>query len=107
MTKKMVTFLVIAVLALPFASLAQTGAAKSIESLSSADIADNSIIVLSTAETGVPGYVNQKYAFACFGELNLVDYYGPAFEANDRKILDMERSFCSRNEFGDKDTSDD
>jgi len=107
MTKKIVTFLVIAVLALPFVSLAQTGASRSIESLSAADIADDSIVVLSKTETGVPGYVNQKYAYSCLGELNVVDYYGPAFETNDRKILDFERSLCARNVFGDKDTSED
>jgi hypothetical protein len=107
MTKKIVTFLVIAVLALPFVSLAQTSATRSIESLSAADIADDSIVVLSKTETGVPGYVNQKYAYACLGEITLVDYYGPAFEPNDPKILASERSLCTRNVFGDKDTSED
>ena len=107
MTKKIVTFLVVAVLALPFASLAQTSDSRSIESLSASEIADDSIIVLSKSDAGVPGYVNQKYAYSCLGELTIVDYYGPAFEANDRKVLDFERSMCARNVFGDKDTSED
>jgi hypothetical protein len=107
MTKKLVAFLVLAVLAVPFVSMAQSsGAARSNESLSTADIADDSIVVLSKAETGIPGYVNQKYAYACFGELRLVDYYGPAFETNDPKVLEFERSMCTRGWYNDYDSED-
>jgi hypothetical protein len=109
MIRKTAAFIVLAFLVLPFGALAQSpsGSANSIENLNVADIGDDSIVVLSKEETGVPGYVHQKYAYACFGELNLVDYYGAAFESNDRNILEIERSMCSRQHFNDLDTSDD
>jgi len=40
------------------------------------DIPQDSIVVLSQEETGLSGYIHQKYAFSCLGELRLVDYYG-------------------------------
>ena len=67
MIKKMAAFIVLAFLAVPFASLAQSPSSpeKSIENLNVTDIADDSIVVLSKEETDVPGYVHEKYAFLC------------------------------------------
>ena len=98
MMKKLVVFSVVVFLALPFASFAQSPSApeQSIENLSVTDIADDSIVVLSQEETGVPGYVHEKYAFNCLGELKLVDYYGSAFDPNDRDVLQSERAMCAR-----------
>ncbi len=109
MIKKTAAFIVLAFLVLPFGALAQSpsSSAKSIENLNVADIGDDSIVVLSKEETGVTGYVHQKYAYACFGEWRLVDYYGAAFEPTDQNVLQLERSMCSRQHFDDLDTSDD
>jgi hypothetical protein len=109
MVKKIAAFIVLAFLAVPFASLAQspTSPEKSIENLNIADVADGSIVVVSKEETGVPGYVHQKYAFNCLGELRLVDYYGAAFEPNDQNVLQFESMLCSRQHNNDIDTSND
>lgn len=109
MIKKMVAFIFLAFLVVPFASLAQSpaGSARSIESLNVTDIADDSIVVLSKEETGVPGYVHQKYAYLCFGEFRLVDYYGSPFDSNDQNILRFERQMCSRQQNNDYDSSND
>ena len=109
MMKKMCAFIFLAFLAVPFASFAQSPSSpeKSIENLSVPDIADDSIVVLSTEETGVPGYVHQKYAFHCFGELKLVDYYGAAFDPKDKDVLQFERAMCARQQNNDYDGSSD
>ena len=106
MTKKLAAFIVLTFLLVPFASLAQTpgSAEKSIENLSVADIADDSIVVLSQEETGAPGYVNQKYAFLCFGEFRLVDYYGAPIDPKDENVLRFERQMCSKQHFNDAGT---
>lgn len=103
MIKKMVVFVVLAFLVVPFASLAQSPASpgKSIQDLSATDVADDSITVLSKDDTGVPGYVHQQYAFNCFGELQLVDYYGAPLDPKDPNILRLERQMCSPRFFGD------
>jgi hypothetical protein len=74
--KQMFAFIVVAFLAVPFASFAQSPWG-SIENLG-AYVPEDSIVVLSREETGEPGYVHEKYAFYCLGELRLVDYYGSA-----------------------------
>ena len=66
MKLKAAAFIVLAFLAVPFASFAQSPS-----SLTVTDSASDSILVLSNEETGVPGYVHQKYAFNCFGQLKL------------------------------------
>ena len=73
MMKKMFAFIVLAFLVVPYPSFAQSpnSPERSIENLSATDIADDSIIVLSQEETFVPGYIHQKYAFNCLGELRL------------------------------------
>ena len=107
--KKMFAFLVVAFLAMPFASFAQSpgSAEKSIEDLNITDIPDDSITVLSTEEASVPGYVHEKYAFNCLGELRLVDYFGPAFDPTDKDVLQFERAMCARQQNNDYDASSD
>ena len=108
MIRKMAAFIVLAFLAVPFASLAQSPSSpeKSIESLNTMDISEDSIVVLSKEETGVPGYVHQKYAYLCSGEFRLVDYYGSPFDSNDQSVLRFERQMCSRQQNNDSDTNE-
>jgi hypothetical protein len=107
MMKKMFAFLVVAFLAVPFASFAQSSSSpeKSIGNLNVTDIPEDSIVVLSKEETDIPGYVHEKYAFLCLGEFRLVDYYGAPFEPNDKDVLMFERQMCSRQEMNDYDGS--
>ena len=65
MMKKMLAFIVLAFLAVPFASFAQspTSPEKSIENLNVVDIPEDSIVVLSQEETGEPGYVLKSMHF--------------------------------------------
>ena len=85
MMKKMFPFIVVAFLAVPFASFAQSPWG-SIENLG-AYVPESSIVVLSTEETDIPGYVHQKYAFNCLGEFRLVDCFGSAFDPKDEEVL--------------------
>jgi hypothetical protein len=103
MIKKFAAFIVLTFLVVPFASFAQSpaGAGKSIEDLNVADIADDSIIMLSSEETGVPGYVYQKYAFLCFGQFRLVDHYGAPIDPKDPSVIQFERQMCSKQEHAD------
>ena len=105
MMNKMFAFIVLAFLAVPFVALAQSSI--SLETLNVADIPDGSIVVLSQEETGVPGYIHQKYAVSCLGELRLVDYYGSAFDPKDPEVLQFERVMCARQKMNDYDTSSD
>ena len=102
MMNKMFAFIVLAFLAVPFVAWAQS--AISLETLNAVDIPQGSIVVLSQEETGLPGYIHQKYAFSCLGELRLVDYYGSAFDPKDQDVLEFERTMCSRQKFNDYDT---
>src|SRR5215510_10712169 len=104
MMKNIFAFIVLAFLAVPFVALAQSSI--SLETLSVADIPDDSISVFSEDETDIPGYVHQKYAFRCLGELRLVDYYGSAFDPKDQGILQFERALCARQQMNDYDTSE-
>jgi hypothetical protein len=101
MIVKASVFVVLVFLCVPSVSFAQSSgsAANSIESLNLQDIADDSIVMLSKEETGVPGYIHAKYAFihgACPGRVQLVDYSGPAFDVNDRTVLKNEQKKCSQ-----------
>jgi hypothetical protein len=102
MMKQMFAFIVVAFLAVPFASFAQSPWG-SIENLG-AYVPEDSIVVLSREETGEPGYVHEKYAFYCLGELRLVDYYGSAFDPKDQEVLQFERTLCARQKMNDYDT---
>jgi hypothetical protein len=103
MMKKMVGFIVLAFLAVPLASLAQSPSSpeKSIENISVTDIPDDSIVVLSKEETDTPGYVHEKYAFNCLGELKLVDYYGSPIDPKDQDVLQFEHIMCARQQNND------
>jgi len=103
MITKMAFFIVLAILAVPFVSLAQSPSSpeKSIESLNAMDIPEDSIVVLSKQETDVPGYFHETYAFLCFGEFKLVDYYGSAIDPKDPDVLRFERVMCSRQQNND------
>ena len=96
MKLKAAAFILLAFLAVPVASFAQIPS-----SLTVTDIADNSIVVLSQEETGVPGYIHHKYAFNCFGQMKLIDYYGSAFDLTDKDVLQFERMMCSRQQNND------
>jgi len=104
MMKPMFAFIVLAFLVVPFVAFAQSRI--SLESLSAADVADDSIVVLSQDETDIPGYIHQKYAFRCLGEWRLVDYYGSAFDPKDQDVLQFERALCARQQMNDYDTSE-
>ena len=101
MTKKLVALIIFTLLLVPFASLAQNpaGTGKSIQDLNVADVAEDSIVVLSQEETGVPGYVHQKYAFLCYGQLRLIDYYGAPLDPKDPNAVRFERQMCSQQEY--------
>jgi len=101
MIKEMAVFIVLAILVLPIASSAQSSnsSGKSIEDLNAADIPEGSIIVLSTEDTEIPGYVHERYAYNCFGAVQLVDYYGSTFDPKDPSVLSKERWLCVRSHF--------
>jgi hypothetical protein len=101
MMTKMFVFIVVAFLVVPVSSFAQRSSSpeKYIEDPIFADIADDSIIVLSTDETDIPGYSHQEPAFRCLGELRLVDYYGSAFDSEDQDVLQFEPMKCSREQY--------
>jgi hypothetical protein len=103
MIKKLAAFIVLTFLVVPFASLAQSpaGTEKSIQSLSATDIADDSIVVISQEETGVPGYVRQQVASVCFGEVQITDYYGAPLDPKDEKAVLFERQMCAQRTFAD------
>jgi hypothetical protein len=108
MTKKLAgVFIVLTFLAVPFVSLAQSpGAEKSVANLNLADIADESIVVLSTDQSGVAEYVHQQYAFLCFGQWEIVDHYGAPIDPKDQNILLSERRMCSQRTFSDDGSED-
>jgi len=99
--------LVVIILFAPAVSLSQeSGSVTSIETLNLADIADDSIVVLSKNESGIPGVVNVKYAYVnsvCSGGVQLVDYYGSEFDPNDRSLRRSEVRRCSEDSHDDED----
>jgi len=103
MIKKFAAFIFLTVLIPPFASFAQSpaGSAKSIQDINLADVADDSIVMLSSEDTGVPGYVHQKYAFLCAGELRLVDHYGGPIDPKDPSAIQFERQMCAQQQHAD------
>ena len=100
MIKKLALFIVLAFLVVPFSSMAQSPG-KSSQNLSAADFAEDSIVVLSKDETGVPGYARQQVAMNCFGELQVIDYYGAPVDPKDRNVILNERRMCAKLIFGD------
>jgi hypothetical protein len=108
MSKKLIGFLIVLTLAVvPFVSFAQSpGAEKSVANLNIADIADESIVVLSTDQSGVAGYVHQQYAFLCSGQWEIIDHYGAPIDPKDRSVLLSERRMCSQRTFSDHGSDD-
>ena len=102
--KKMFAFIVLAFLAVPFVASAQSSSSP--ENLNLANVPEDSIVVFSKEETGEPGYVHEKYAFYCLGELRLVDYYGAAIDPKDQDVIQFERTLCARQLMNDYDTSE-
>ena len=101
MMKRIVVFIVLAILVVPIASSAQSSnsSGKSIEDLNIRDVPEGSIVLLSAEETEIPGYIHQRYAYNCFGEFQTVDYYGAAIDPKDPSLLSTERSLCIRSHF--------
>lgn len=106
--KKKLAFIILTFLFVPFVALAQSpaGSQRSIESLSIADVADESIIVLSTDQSGVAGYVHQQYAFFCSGQWEVVDYYGAPIDPKDPAVMLSERRMCSQRTFSGEGSDD-
>ena len=102
--KKLFAFIILAFLAVPFVALAQSPSNP--ESLNLVAIPEDSIVVFSREETDIPGYVHEKYAFYCLGELRLVDYYGSPFDPKDQDVVQFERTLCARQQMNDFDTSE-
>jgi hypothetical protein len=105
---RMAVFAALVFWVLPLLSWAQNSdrTAGSTESLNIADIADDSIIMLSKEETDLPGYINAKYAYVhsdCPGRFALVDYSGTSFDVNDARIHAYERNQCVRQGRDDSD----
>ena len=107
MIQKIGFLLVMALILAPVTSSAQrSGTETSIDNLNLADIADDSIVILSKVESGVPGYVNVKYAYVnavCSDGFQLVDYSGPVFDINDPAIIRAEFRHCSMDDSRDAD----
>ncbi len=84
MIRKTVIWIFMAALFLPIASYAQEG------------LQNDSIVILKTEESGVPGYVHQQYLFIdqnCPGPKQ-IDYYGPPIDPNDASLQRLEHAMC-------------
>jgi hypothetical protein len=108
MRKKLTGLLIVlSLVVVPVISSAQSpGAQKSVANLNIADIADESIVVLSTDQSGVAGYVHQQYAFFCSGQWETIDYYGAPIDPKDPAVLLSERRMCSQRTFSDEGSDD-
>jgi hypothetical protein len=85
-----------AILSLPLAAYGQDLSRS--EDINTANVANNTLMVISEEETGVPGYVHQRYAFvshACPAGFQIIDYYGAPIDPNDASLQIRERSMCS------------
>ena len=68
------------------------------EDINTANVANNTFVLISEDDTGVPGYVHQRYAFvshACPAGFQIIDYYGAPIDRNDASLQIRERSMCS------------
>jgi hypothetical protein len=84
---------------LPVTSFAQNtrGAANSVDNLGIADIPNDSIVVLSQADTDIPGYVHETYVYVnqnCVGGFQLVDHYGSPIDPKDPHLRSSELAQC-------------
>jgi|ERR1043166_1862650 hypothetical protein len=66
------------------------------ERIDASNIPGGTAVVISEDETSVPGYVHMKYAYM---EQNcgpqLVDYYGPRIDPNDRSLRLADQRACT------------
>ena len=86
----------VAILSLPLVAYGQDSSRS--EDVNTANVANNSFVILSEEETEVPGYVHQRYAFvsqACPAGFHIIDYYGAPIDRNDASLQIRERSMCS------------
>src|SRR6476620_1142781 len=85
-----------AILSLPLAAYGQDRSRS--EDINTANIANNTIVIISEEETDIAGYVHERYAFvgaACPAGFHIVDYYGAPIDRNDASLQIRERSMCS------------
>jgi hypothetical protein len=70
--------------------------------IGNAGIPNDTIVVISTEETGIPGYFHVKYALVdqdCPGNAEIVDYYGSAIDPKDSNLRTFEKSMCTTLQF--------
>ena len=110
MIRKMAAFIVLAFLAVPFASLAQSPSSpeKSIESLSAMDISEDSIVVLSKEETRRARLRSCRSMHIIVAEnLSWLITTAPPLIRRTKDVLRFERQMCSRQQNNDYDSSND
>ncbi len=93
----------LAILYLPVAAYGQDFGRPmtSVADINTENTPNDSIVVISKEETGLPGYVHEKYALVdqnC-GGTQIVDYYGPAINPNDQDLHKLEQSMCTNFRF--------
>jgi hypothetical protein len=84
-----------AILSLPLAAYGQDLSRS--EDINTTNVANNTFVLISEEDTGVPGYVH-KYAFvshACPAGFQIIDYYGAPIDRNDAGLQIRERNMCS------------
>jgi hypothetical protein len=85
-----------AILFLPLAAYGQDLSRS--EEINTANVANNTFVLIGEEDTGVPGYVHQRYAFvshACPAGFQIIDYYGAPIDRNDASLQIRERNMCS------------
>ncbi|SRR5712692_9066114 len=85
---------------LPVASHADSRSSfvNSIQAINTREIPNGSIVIISREESGVPGYVHERYAFvdqACPGGAQIVDHSGPPIDPSDANLHWLERTMCA------------
>lgn len=58
--------------------------------------ANGTILLVARNETGIPGYVHEKYALVdhyC-SSVEVVDYYGPPTDSKDANLIAREQTVC-------------
>ena len=71
---------------------------KSIEDINTADLPNNSVMIISKDETDLPGYVHERFVFVhqdCPGGAQIVDRYGPPINPTDPNLRQFERAQCA------------
>ena len=79
----------LAILCLPVGAYSQ-------KEINTAGVPDGTILLVHREDTGIPGYVNEKYALVdqfC-STVEYVDYYGPAIDPKDPKLISREQRVC-------------